>query len=316
MPCDRLRLRPWLERQIKSDRIPGLCWINEDLKIFQVSWKHAARHSWNMDTDAHLFREWAVYTGKFRPGIDKPDPKTWKANFRCALNSLPDIKELQDKSIRKGSNAFRVYTLLPSLQKRRTRKYNKQKRTETSGGLKLWAHNVPSAGAKPSSNISKLIQMPSSGDPGSNTEQPLGSEDRGHHAPHLWFTSNYTRTAATLNLYEPCPGYRTSLPGEDENLDAMIQRIDQLKSQSCRKTSHDVCEEHTDCRSQQWVSVPRPSSSIDLDTFSSMEGSSLIDDRKYQTAALQESAFFHLNQSQAEDHWLNFPNSLSSNTWP
>lgn len=51
--------------------------------------------------------------GRYKPGIDKPDPKTWKANFRCALNSLTDVKELQDKSIKKGHNAFRVYILLP-----------------------------------------------------------------------------------------------------------------------------------------------------------------------------------------------------------
>lgn len=55
----------------------------------------------------------ALILGRYKPGIDKPDPKTWKANFRCALNSLTDVKELQDKSIKKGHNAFRVYILLP-----------------------------------------------------------------------------------------------------------------------------------------------------------------------------------------------------------
>lgn len=52
------------------------------------------------------------YLGKYQPGIDKPDPKTWKANFRCAMNSLPDIEEVKDKSIKKGTNAFRVYKML------------------------------------------------------------------------------------------------------------------------------------------------------------------------------------------------------------
>ena len=51
-------------------------------------------------------------SGKFQPGIDRPDPKTWKANFRCAMNSLPDIEEVKDKSIKKGTNAFRVYKML------------------------------------------------------------------------------------------------------------------------------------------------------------------------------------------------------------
>lgn len=60
--------------------------------------------------------------GRYKPGTDKPDPKTWKANFRCALNSLPDVKELPEKSIKKGHNAFRVYALLPhstALKRRR-----------------------------------------------------------------------------------------------------------------------------------------------------------------------------------------------------
>lgn len=55
--------------------------------------------------------------GKYQPGIDRPDPKTWKANFRCAMNSLPDIEEVKDKSIKKGTNAFRVYKMLSSSER-------------------------------------------------------------------------------------------------------------------------------------------------------------------------------------------------------
>ncbi|XP_067241594.1 interferon regulatory factor 1a isoform X2 [Chanodichthys erythropterus] len=109
----RLRLRPWLEEQIDSGRYPGVMWLDEAARVFQIPWKHAARHGWNIEKDATLFRNWAIHTGRYKPGIDKPDPKTWKANFRCALNSLTDVKELQDKSIKKGHNAFRVYILLP-----------------------------------------------------------------------------------------------------------------------------------------------------------------------------------------------------------
>uniref|UniRef100_A0A5F8G7A8 Interferon regulatory factor 2 n=1 Tax=Monodelphis domestica TaxID=13616 RepID=A0A5F8G7A8_MONDO len=82
-------------------------------KIFQIPWMHAARHGWDVEKDAPLFRNWAIHTGKHQPGVDKPDPKTWKANFRCAMNSLPDIEEVKDKSIKKGNNAFRVYRMLP-----------------------------------------------------------------------------------------------------------------------------------------------------------------------------------------------------------
>nr|XP_040052053.1 interferon regulatory factor 1-like [Gasterosteus aculeatus aculeatus] len=118
----RLRLRPWLEEQIQSGRYPGVSWLDQSAQIFQIPWIHAARHGWSIDRDATLFRSWAVHTGRYRPGKDQPDPKTWKANFRCAVNSLPDICELRKHSKKRGSNAYRVYRMLPSTKThRRTR---------------------------------------------------------------------------------------------------------------------------------------------------------------------------------------------------
>ncbi|XP_048186856.1 interferon regulatory factor 2 isoform X2 [Perognathus longimembris pacificus] len=126
MPVERMRMRPWLEEQINSNMIPGLKWLNKEKKIFQIPWMHAARHGWDVEKDAPLFRNWAIHTGKHQPGVDKPDPKTWKANFRCAMNSLPDIEEVKDKSIKKGNNAFRVYRILP-LSERPAKKGKKPK---------------------------------------------------------------------------------------------------------------------------------------------------------------------------------------------
>ncbi|XP_050168192.1 interferon regulatory factor 1 [Myiozetetes cayanensis] len=117
MPVSRMRMRPWLEMQINSNQIPGLIWINKDKRIFQIPWKHAAKHGWDMEKDAYLFRSWAIHTGRYKEGEKDPDPKTWKANFRCAMNSLPDIEEVKDKSINKGSSAVRVYRMLPPLTK-------------------------------------------------------------------------------------------------------------------------------------------------------------------------------------------------------
>ncbi|KAM4036519.1 interferon regulatory factor 1 [Anomaloglossus baeobatrachus] len=114
MPVTRLRMRPWLEKQIASKTIPGLSWMNEEEGIFQIPWKHAARHGWDIEKDACLFRSWAMHTGKFKVGEKEPDAKTWKANFRCAMNSLPDIKEVRDRSVYKGSSAVRVYQMLPA----------------------------------------------------------------------------------------------------------------------------------------------------------------------------------------------------------
>ncbi|XP_069055288.1 interferon regulatory factor 1 isoform X1 [Pleurodeles waltl] len=117
MAPTRMRMRPWLEMQINSEEIPGLCWLNKDEQIFQIPWKHAARHGWEMKKDACLFEKWAIHTGRYKVGEKAPDPKTWKANFRCAMNSLPDIKEVKDKSINKGSSAVRVYQMLPAAAK-------------------------------------------------------------------------------------------------------------------------------------------------------------------------------------------------------
>uniref|UniRef100_H3A316 IRF tryptophan pentad repeat domain-containing protein n=1 Tax=Latimeria chalumnae TaxID=7897 RepID=H3A316_LATCH len=114
MPQVRLRLKLWLEEQITSEKYPGLSWINEEKRVFRIPWKHGARHGWDIDKDASLFKNWAIHTGKFKPDVDRPDPKTWKANFRCALNSLSDIVELRDHSVKRGNNAFRVYEMLPS----------------------------------------------------------------------------------------------------------------------------------------------------------------------------------------------------------
>ncbi|XP_062380802.1 interferon regulatory factor 2 isoform X2 [Sardina pilchardus] len=142
MPVERMRMRPWLEEQINSCKIPGLRWVNKEKRIFQIPWMHAARHGWDVEKDAPLFRNWAIHTGKYQPGVDKPDPKTWKANFRCAMNSLPDIEEVKDKSIKKGTNAFRVYKMLsPSerLTKRGKKRSEKEEKMEPCSPA--WEHS-------------------------------------------------------------------------------------------------------------------------------------------------------------------------------
>uniref|UniRef100_A0A8C6SHZ2 Interferon regulatory factor 1a n=1 Tax=Neogobius melanostomus TaxID=47308 RepID=A0A8C6SHZ2_9GOBI len=108
----RLRLRAWLEKQIHSGDYPGVRWLDRGEKGHFFS-----RHGWSIDRDATLFRSWAIHTGRYQPGKDKPDPKTWKANFRCALNSLSDICELREHSKKKGTNAYRVYRMLPNKTK-------------------------------------------------------------------------------------------------------------------------------------------------------------------------------------------------------
>lgn len=38
--------------------------MNQSAQIFQIPWKHAARHGWSIDQDATLFRSWAMHTGR------------------------------------------------------------------------------------------------------------------------------------------------------------------------------------------------------------------------------------------------------------
>lgn len=35
----------------------------QEKKIFQIPWMHAARHGWDVEKDAPLFRNWAIHTG-------------------------------------------------------------------------------------------------------------------------------------------------------------------------------------------------------------------------------------------------------------
>ncbi|XP_056140504.1 interferon regulatory factor 1b isoform X2 [Lampris incognitus] len=135
MPVARMRMRPWLEMMIDSNTISGLTWVNKDEKMFCIPWKHAARHGWEVEKDACLFKKWAIHTGKFQEGKTSADPKTWKANFRCAMNSLPDIEEVKNKSINKGQEAVRVYRMLPVTSKhkdKRSKAEAKQRRKSSS----------------------------------------------------------------------------------------------------------------------------------------------------------------------------------------
>ncbi|XP_072302176.1 interferon regulatory factor 1b isoform X2 [Eucyclogobius newberryi] len=126
MPVSRMRMRPWLEQMIESRTVPGLQWVDKDKTMFSIPWKHAARHGWELNKDASLFKMWAVHTGKYVEG-QACDPKTWKANFRCAMNSLPDIEEVKDKSINKGHQAMRVFRMLPVAPKCRDKRTSKRR---------------------------------------------------------------------------------------------------------------------------------------------------------------------------------------------
>jgi len=53
-----------------------------------------------------------------RLNLSDPQPKDWKRNFRCALNSLKDVKLMRNMSKKIGPDAFLVYRFLPELPKK------------------------------------------------------------------------------------------------------------------------------------------------------------------------------------------------------
>ncbi|CAK8683015.1 unnamed protein product [Clavelina lepadiformis] len=109
------RLRYWLIDMINSGTIPGLQWEDPSHTIFRIPWKHAGKNNWK-EEDCRIFKAWAEHRGKFKKG-DKIDAATWKTRLRCALNKLPDIKELKDRSHLDGNDPYRVYQLLPEPDK-------------------------------------------------------------------------------------------------------------------------------------------------------------------------------------------------------
>ncbi|TNM88166.1 interferon regulatory factor 4-like [Takifugu flavidus] len=115
------KLRQWLIEQVDCGKYPGLVWENDEKTIFRIPWKHAGKQDYNRDEDAALFKAWALFKGKFREGIDKPDPPTWKTRLRCALNKSNDFEELVERSQLDISDPYKVYRIVPEGAKKRSR---------------------------------------------------------------------------------------------------------------------------------------------------------------------------------------------------
>ncbi|XP_061538848.1 interferon regulatory factor 4-like [Phycodurus eques] len=115
------KLRQWLIEQVDCGKYPGLVWENDEKSIFRIPWKHAGKQDYNRDEDAALFKAWALFKGKYREGVDKPDPPTWKTRLRCALNKSNDFEELVERSQLDISDPYKVYHIIPEGAKKRPR---------------------------------------------------------------------------------------------------------------------------------------------------------------------------------------------------
>ncbi|KAK1805475.1 hypothetical protein P4O66_019778, partial [Electrophorus voltai] len=112
------KLRQWLIEQVDTGKYPGLMWEDSEKTTFRIPWKHAGKQDYNRDEDAALFKAWALFKGKYREGIDKPDPPTWKTRLRCALNKSNDFEELGERSQLDTSDPYKVYRVIPEGTKR------------------------------------------------------------------------------------------------------------------------------------------------------------------------------------------------------
>ncbi|XP_016303487.1 interferon regulatory factor 4-like [Sinocyclocheilus anshuiensis] len=115
------KLRQWLIQQVDTGKYSGLVWENEEKSIFRIPWKHAGKQDYNREEDAALFKAWALFKGKHREGIDKPDPPTWKTRLRCALNKSNDFEELVERSQLDISDPYKVYRIVPEGSKKGSR---------------------------------------------------------------------------------------------------------------------------------------------------------------------------------------------------
>lgn len=176
-----MRMRPWLETKIDSNTIAGLKWVKKEEQMFSIPWKHAARHGWEVDKDACLFKQWAIHTGKYKEGVTSPDPKTWKANFRCAMNSLPDIEEVKDKSVNKGCGAVRVYRMLPAVAKKKMKRSksrdSRKRKIKTEDAEDYEMHSEMTQENTIDSTVNLSIASPSEDTPAYEVEIPICPED-------------------------------------------------------------------------------------------------------------------------------------------
>ncbi|MGH0180286.1 UNVERIFIED_CONTAM: hypothetical protein FKN15_003396 [Acipenser sinensis] len=112
-------LQSWLVEQINSGRYPGMSWTNEARKQFRIPWKHDDRKDMTPE-DTMIFKDWAVVTGRYREGIDQPDPADWRRHFQRALDKDESLVLRADHS-RDPVDPHKIYWSEDMLADKRTK---------------------------------------------------------------------------------------------------------------------------------------------------------------------------------------------------
>ncbi|XP_041092677.1 interferon regulatory factor 9 [Polyodon spathula] len=113
------KLKQWIVDQVSSEKYAGLVWDDPNKTMFRIPWKHAGKQDFRSDEDAAIFRAWAVYKGKLKPG-EMEQPATWKTRLRCALNKSSEFEEVPGRSQLDISEPYKVYRIVPVSEQSKT----------------------------------------------------------------------------------------------------------------------------------------------------------------------------------------------------
>ncbi|EDV28630.1 uncharacterized protein TRIADDRAFT_51740 [Trichoplax adhaerens] len=79
----------WLKEILEENAVEGIHYVNGSKDTFAIKWVHASNKSYDPDCHGAIFKRWMKKSRK----LDKykSNYSMWKTNFRCAINSLPDV---------------------------------------------------------------------------------------------------------------------------------------------------------------------------------------------------------------------------------
>ncbi|XP_031431140.2 interferon regulatory factor 4-like isoform X2 [Clupea harengus] len=241
------KLRQWLIDQVDTGKYPGLVWENDEKSIFRIPWKHAGKQDYNRDEDAALFKGWALFKGKFREGIDKPDPPTWKTRLRCALNKSTDFEEIVGRSQLDISDPYKVYRIIPEDAKKGSRPL-----AEAAGHLASPHYPLHSAYTPPQNQVCNYLPTPEYAWRGYQCDEPSHPDysNTPYSPTHVAWENGYQFSGSFFSCSPsevppspfgfPQPGFRTAEGISDQRLvvcvfygGTLVSEVTVLRPEGC-----------------------------------------------------------------------------------